>query len=170
MTRKQFIRNRWFEDIPIGEFHVLGTHVFEKQAIIDFSTKYAPALYRTSLDASSKPLVDNKLIVAEWHIACIWMKLLVDYMERFALGVRDGRRNGAGVGLKEMLWLQPVRSGDKLAYTYEIIDKSERIVKDKWGIICSRNEAFNLDNECVFSFTADILAERDPTKLRSPFT
>lgn len=167
MTHKQFIRSRWFEDIPIGEFHVLGTHTFSEQEVIDFSTKYMPAVYRTSFNADHTPLAERKLVVAEWHIACIWMKLLVSYMERFATGVQDGRRNGAGVGLKDVRWLQPVHPGHTLTYTYEIINKSERIVKDKWGIISSRNEAFNPDNECVFGFTADILAERNPARRRS---
>jgi acyl dehydratase len=36
-------------------------------------------------------------------------------------------------------------------------------VRDKWGIIRSRNEGFNQNNERVFSFEIDILAELAPT-------
>ena len=33
-----FIRTRWFEDIPIGEFHVFGSHTFSEQEMIEFGT------------------------------------------------------------------------------------------------------------------------------------
>ena len=32
-----FLRNRWFEDIPVGEFHVFGTHTFGEQELVAFS-------------------------------------------------------------------------------------------------------------------------------------
>ena len=57
------------------------------------------------------------------------------------------------------------RSGDaqlqliRFTFTYDIVEKSERIVRGKWGIIRSRNEAFNQYNQLVMSFTIDILAE-----------
>lgn len=164
MANKSFIRSRWFEDIPIGEFHVLGFHTFSEKEIIDFGEQYSPQVYHTQPDAACDTLYRG-LVVAEWHIAAIWMRLLVDYMERFAAGVQDGRRNGAGVNLKDVQWLQVVRPGHTLTYTYEIIDKIPRLVRNKWSIIRSRNEAFNQNNERVFSFSADILAERNPKNI-----
>jgi acyl dehydratase len=41
------IRTRWFEDIPIGEFHVFGSHIFSEQEMIEFGTLYAPQIYHT---------------------------------------------------------------------------------------------------------------------------
>ena len=97
----------------------------------------------------------------------LWMRMMVDYMEHVARGVQGGRRNGAGLGLQDLEWLQPVRPGHTLTYTYEIIEKSDKVVRDQWGIIKSRNEAFNQYNEPVMSFTIDILAERNPELLAS---
>jgi acyl dehydratase len=37
-------------------------------------------------------------------------------------------------------------------------------VRDRWGVIRSRNEAFNQYGELVFSFVIDILAERRPDR------
>ena len=45
MKDKTFIRNRWFEDIPVGEFHVFGSHTFSELEIIEFGEKYAPEIY-----------------------------------------------------------------------------------------------------------------------------
>jgi acyl dehydratase len=69
----------------------------------------------------------------------------------------------AYLGFQDLRWILPVRPGHTLTYTYEVIEKSDRVVKKKWGIIRSRNEAFNQNGELVFSFVIDILAERRPT-------
>jgi len=38
MTASRYLRSRWFEDIPVGEFHVFGSYTFSEQEIIDFGT------------------------------------------------------------------------------------------------------------------------------------
>ena len=165
MKQKYFIRNRWFEDLPIGEFHVLGSHTFTEDEIITFAGKYAPQTYHTDPEQAYATLYRG-LVASEWHLAAMWMKLMIVYMERYATGVQDGRRNGAGIGIQDMKWLKPVRPGHTLTYTYEIIEKLNLVVQEKWGVIRSRNEAFNQKNECVFSFDVDILAELNPDSLK----
>jgi acyl dehydratase len=164
MQPRPYIRSRWFEDIPIGEFHVFGTHTFSELEIIEFGEKYAPEVHHTD-PVAALDTIHRGIIASGWHINAIWMRLMVDYMERFAQGVQDGRRNGAGVGIKDLIWHQHVRPGHTLTFTYEIIEKSHRVVRNKWGMIKSRNEAFNQYNELVMSFTIDILAERNPKNL-----
>ncbi len=167
MTDGPYIRSRWFEDLPVGEFHVFGSHTFSEQEIIDFGTRYAPQIFHTDPEAA----LDTRyrgIVASNWHICAVWMRMMVDYMERFASGVQDGRRNGAGVGFQELRVLQPVRPGHRLTFTYEIIEKQEKVIREQWGIIRSRNEAFNHRGELVFSFIIDILAERRPGTPISP--
>lgn len=158
---RNYIRNRWFEDIPVGEFHVFGSHTFSELEIIEFGKKYAPEAFHTDPQAALDTPYRG-LIASGWHLTAVWMKLMVLYMERYANGVRDGRRNGAGVGIEELVWHRPVRPGHTITFTYDIVDKPERIIREKWGIIRSRNDAFNQYNELVMSFMIDILAERNP--------
>lgn len=158
---EQFFRTRWFEDIPVGEFHVFGNHTFGEKEIIDFGNAYAPYPVHTDMDAARDSLHQG-LVASGWHVCAVWMKLMVTYMERYATGVRDGRRNGAGIGFRQMKWLLPVRPGHNLTYTYEIIEKPGKVIKGKWGIIRSRNEAYNQYGELAFTFEIDILAERNP--------
>jgi len=163
-AKRPYIRNRWWDDIPVGEFHVFGSHTFSELEIIEFGRQYAPEIYHTdpvrALDTAYRGLV-----ASGWQLTAMWMRMMVDYMERFARGVRDGRRNGAGMGLENLEWYLPVRPGHTITFTYEIIDKPDKVVRDRWGIIRSRNEAFNQYNERVMSFKIDILAERDPERL-----
>lgn len=165
MTEQLVFRSRWFEDIPVGEFHVFGSHTFGEKEIIDFGKRYAPQPYHTDPEAALDTHYRG-LVASGWHVSAIWMKLMVSYMERFATGVRDGRRNGAGVGFQNMKWIKPVRPGHTLTYTYEIIDKADKIVRGQWGIIRSRNEAYNQYGELVFTFEIDILAELNPENRR----
>ncbi len=164
MSTKSFIRSRWFEDIPIGEFHVLGSHIFSEKEIIKFGKKYTPEIYHTNPEMAYDSIYRG-LVVSGWHINAVWMKMMVSYMERFARGVQDGRRNGAGLVVQHLEWQHPVRPGHELTFTYEVIEKPERIIRNQWGIIRSRNEAFNQYNQVVMSFTIDILAERNPELL-----
>lgn len=164
MTKASFLRSRWFEDIPVGEFHVFGSYTFSEQEMVDFGTAYAPQSYHTDPDAAMNTRYKG-LIASNWHICSIWMRLMVDYMEGYSLGVVDGRRNGAGLGFQELNMSKHVRPGHTLTFSHEIIEKSTKIVQNKCGIIKSRNEAFNHKGELVMSFIIDILAERNPENL-----
>lgn len=161
MDQVPYIRSRWFEDIPVGEFHVFGSHTFSEMEIVEFGRRYAPNVFHMDPDKAMDS-IHRGLIASGWHLCAVWMRMMVDYMERFAAGVQDGRRNGAGMEVTELQWLKPVRPGHTLTYTYEIIDKPDKVIRGKWGIIRSRNEAFNQYGDLVLSFVIDILAERRP--------
>lgn len=161
MTRTSFLRSRWFEDIPVGEFHVFGSHTFSEQEMIEYGELYAPQVYHTDPEAA----LDTRyrgLTASKWHVCATWMRLMVEYMENYARGVEDGRRNGAGVRVENLELLVPVKAGHTLTFSHEIIEKPEKVIRDKWGIIRSRNEAFNHRGELVMRFVIDILAERAP--------
>lgn len=164
MQARPYIRSRWWEDIPVGEFHVFGSHTFSELEIVEFGRLYAPEIYHTE-PVQAWNTAHRGLIASGWHLTAVWMKLMVKYMERYARGVQDGRRNGAGMGTEDLEWYLPVRPGHTITFTYEITGKPDRIVRDRWGIVRSRNEAFNQYNERVMSFNIDILAERNPEGL-----
>ena len=157
-----YLRNRWFEDIPVGEFHVFGSHTLSELEMVEFAQQFAPQPEFVDPDAA-RGLRWGGLVATPWHLCALWMSKMVDYMEVYAQGVNDGRRNGAGVAIRDLEWPEPVRPGHTLTFTYEITGKSDRVVRDRWGIICSRNEAFNQYGNKVMAFEIDILAERAPS-------
>lgn len=161
MAKTSFLRSRWFEDIPVGEFHVFGSYTFSEQEMIEYGELYAPQVYHTDPEAA----LDTRyrgLTASKWHVCAIWMRLMVEYMENYARGVEDGRRNGAGVRVENLELRVPVKAGHTLTFSHEIIEKPDKVIRDKWGIIRSRNEAFNHRSDLVMSFVIDILAERAP--------
>ena len=96
------------------------------------------------------------------------MRLMVACMNRLTTHINDRRRNGAGVCIVNLNWLEPVRPGRTLTYTYEITEKKPKLIRNKWRIIRSHNEAINRYGECVLTFDVDILAERNPAGLSHP--
>ena len=162
-----YLRDRWFEDLPVGEFHVFGSHTFSELEIVEFAKNFDPR--PESTDPERARLNHRQgLTASPWLLTAMWMRKMVDYMEVYAQGVNDGRRNGAGVAISDLQWLEPVRPGHTLTYTYEIIAKPGQVIREKWGMIRSRNEAFNQYGNKVMQFEIDILAERRPKESGDP--
>ena len=159
--KRLHLQQRWFEDIPVGEFHVLGSHTFSELELIEFALKYDPRPQFTD-PVEARETRWKGLIATPWLVAVMWMRKMVDYMEVYASGVNDSRHNGPGVAIRDLKWFEPVRPGHTVTYTYEIIGKPNGIIRKKWGLIRSRNEAFNQYGNKVMTFEIDILAERAP--------
>ena len=155
------LRQRWFEDIPVGEFHVLGSHTFSEYELIEFARKYDPRPQFTDPMAARDTRMQG-LVATPWLVASMWMRKMVDYMDMYADGVNDGRRHGPGVAVKDLQWFEPVRPNHTITYTYEIVGKPRDIIREKWGIIRSHNEGFNQYGNKVMALEIDILAERAP--------
>ena len=58
-----------------------------------------------------------------------------------------------------------MRPGHTLIFSHEIVEKKDKVIADKWGIISTRNQAVNHRGELALRFFVEILAERDPAKL-----
>ena len=161
MSEPTFLRSRWFEDIPVGEFHVFGSYTFSEQEIIDFAKMYTPQIYYTTTEAALDTHYRG-LVASKWHICAIWMRQMVDYMERYALGVEDGRRNGAGVRIEDLEQFVPVK------WSYDNV-YARNYRQAQWGgpgkievqSVVGMKHSTKRD-EIVLRFNIDILAERSP--------
>ena len=91
-----YLRDRWFEDLPVGEFHVFGSHTFSELEIVEFAETFDPRPQSTD-PFQARFNHRQGLVASPWLITAMWMRKMVDYMEVYAQGVNDGRRNGAGV-------------------------------------------------------------------------
>ena len=83
-------------------------------------------------------------------------------MERFALGVTNGRSNEGSVRIEELEQFVSVKACHTLTLLNEIVAKNDKVIRDKWGIISSGNEPFNQRGEFTLRFYIDVLVERSP--------
>jgi acyl dehydratase len=137
---------RWFEDIAIHEFHVLGQHCFEHT--------------RDSLLPAPPGGTDGA--VDPWEVASQCMRAWLDFLETGPLGRDDPRRGGAGLGLRDLRWYRPVQPGETLTYTYEVIAKDPRRFRGRWSAVRAMHRALDGSDSPVFSCCTEALTLRRP--------
>ena len=104
----------FFEDFVPGEVIELGTYEMTEAEIIDFGRRFDPQYFHTDPAAA----VDSPfggLIASGWHTVSAWARLWIDTVVSRA----DGRGSG---GMQEVRWFEPVRPGDSLTATVEILN------------------------------------------------
>jgi acyl dehydratase len=150
---------RYLEDIPIGEMTVVGAHLFTADAIAAFAAQFGPPLV---VDADTQ-----RPRASGWHVACVWMRLLIDHRR-----VEDAARRARGEpcamlgpspGFRDLSWPHPVHAGDTVTYCNEVVDRRGSLSRPRWGLLMSRNRGTNQNGETVLSFVSTAFVERRPT-------
>ena len=104
----------FFEDFTPGDVIELGTYEMTESEIIDFARRFDPQYFHTDPQAA----VDSPfggLIASGWHTCSAWARLWIDTV----LAHADARGSS---GMQEVRWHEPVRPGDTLSATVEILD------------------------------------------------
>ena len=104
----------FFEDFTPGDVIDLGTYEMTEDEIIDFGRRFDPQYFHTDPQAAlDSPF--GGLIASGWHTCSAWARLWIDTV----LADADGRGSS---GMQEVRWHEPVRPGDSLTATVEILD------------------------------------------------
>ena len=104
----------FFEDFTPGQVIDLGTYEMTEPEIIDFGRRFDPQYFHIDPQAAlDSPF--GGLIASGWHTCSAWARLWIDSV----LSRADSRGSG---GMQEVRWLEPVRPGDALSATVEILD------------------------------------------------
>ncbi len=155
----------YFEDIVVGEEHVLGSHTFTADEIIAFATKYDPQPFHLSEEAAAKSQF-GRLCASGWHTAAMFMRLSVDMAKaRKAAALERGEaiaEGGPSPGFEDLKWPRPVYVGDTITYKRVISEKIESKSRPQWGVVRSENHGFNQNGEPVFFFKSAVFVERRP--------
>jgi len=144
----------WFEDLVLGMRFKGGEKLVTREDIKRFAAEFDPQPYHLDEAAAEKTALQG-LAASGWHTAAIVMRLIVD-LRPF------GRHPLLGIGVDELRWLAPVRSGDVLHVEGEIVElqssktRPQGVVKTKWI-------AFNQRGEPVYTYTPIGIVPRRPT-------
>ena len=104
----------FFEDFTPGDVIDLGTYEMTEDEIIDFGRRFDPQYFHTDPQAALDSPFEG-LIASGWHTCSAWARLWIDTV----LADADGRGSS---GMQEVRWHEPVRPGDSLTATVEILD------------------------------------------------
>lgn len=145
---------RYFEDVTVGTAHRLGEVTVSEAEIISFAERFDPQPFHVDPEAAaSSPF--GEVVASGWHTASLCMRVLV---EEYLL---ETAAQGA-LGLDELRWPHPVRPGDTLTVTNEVIEKRESDSDPSRGVVRAKLTAENQDGERVLKWIAIVLIGRRP--------
>ena len=132
---------RYYEDFEVGEVFDLPPIAVAEAEIIDFASKYDPQPMHTDpVAAADSPF--GGLIASGWHSCALAMRAFAEWF-------REGDVRSIGSpGLDSVRWLAPVRPGDRLAGSFEVLE-TRRSKSKPMGLIKQRLEFRNQNGEVV---------------------
>jgi acyl dehydratase len=106
---------KYFEDFVVGEKHDLGSHTVTEEEILAYARRWDPQPFHIDPDAAKRSIFGS-LIASGWHTCAVLMRLSVEDQQR---------SEAAGIGspgIDSCRWLKPVRAGDTLTGTTEVLE------------------------------------------------
>jgi acyl dehydratase len=147
--------DRYFEDYAAGAVYEYGSITVSEAEILDFARAFDPQpIHVDPVFAAQGPF--GGLIASGWHTAGIMMRLLADhFLSRVA--------SLASPGIDELRWPAPVRPGDSLRVRTTIVEARRSRSKPDRGLVRTRAELINQNDEVVLTLTAmNLIRARQP--------
>lgn len=144
----------YFEDFTAGrEFRTDGATVTESQ-ILDFALAFDPQPFHMDLEAARQSIFGG-LIASGFHTMALTFRLFAQTGALAACSL-------GSPGVDELRWLRPVRPGDTLRATVQVVEQRPSGSKPDRGIIRLHWTALNQRSEPVLTMTSMQLVRRRP--------
>lgn len=144
--------DRYFEHYLPGAVYEYGYVSVSEADIVGFAERYDPQpIHVDAAFAGAGPF--GGLIASGWHTAGIAMRMIVDHYLSSVASL-------ASPGIDELRWPAPVRPGDSLWLRTSILEARPSRSKPDRGLVRTRAELFNQDDQVVLSLVAMNLLRR----------
>jgi acyl dehydratase len=138
-----------YEDFEIGHSVTLSGHTFLREEIVEFAGRYDPQPFHLSEEAGAASPFGG-LVASGWNTCSAMMGILVRDM------LADSTSMGSP-GLDTIRWLKPVRVNDTVRLTVRVLSKRVSASKPDRGIVATRWEAHNQDDELVLTVESNAI-------------
>lgn len=135
------MRDAYLEDISVGQLFGSGRVRVSAESIVRFAQDFDPQPFHLDPALAEQTLFGD-LAASGWHTAALTMRLMVDGEFLPAGGI-------IGAGFDELAWPVPVRAGDELHVTSEILAVRRSQSRPMQGVIKVRNLTINQNGEVV---------------------
>ncbi|HKM63492.1 MAG TPA: MaoC family dehydratase [Acidisphaera sp.] len=144
----------YLEDFTPGSVLRLGSRTVSEEEILDFAHRWDPQTFHTDPQAARGSIYGG-LIASGWHTCAMAMRAMCDgyLLDAASLG---------SPGVDEVRWLAPVRPGDTLTFTMEVMEMRPSGSKPDRGLVRSRWLAHNQHGTQVLSMTGWGMFARRP--------
>lgn len=144
----------YFEDFTVGrEFRTDGATLTESQ-ILDFALAFDPQPFHMDVEAAKQSIFGG-LIASGFHTMALTFRLFAQTRALAACSL-------GSPGVDELRWLRPVRPGDTLRATVQVVEQRPSGSKPDRGIIRLHWTALNQRSEPVLTMTSMQLVKRRP--------
>lgn len=137
---------QFFEDFRPGDVTNTGSVTVTREEIVAFARQFDPQPFHVDEDAARRSPFGG-LIASGWHTASLCMRLVVAL-----LGPDSGSLGSPGVD--ELRWLKPVRPGDELSVSAEVLEAIPSRSKPDRGLVKFRYTMRNQNGEEVMTMIA----------------
>jgi acyl dehydratase len=145
---------KYYEDFAVGERTDLGSHTMTSDEMLVYARRYDPQPFHVDPEAARRSIFGG-LIASGWHTCAVLMRLSVE----------DLRRTPAAAigspGIDSVRWLRPVRAGDTLSATTEIVETWPSRSKPM-GFVRRRSEMTNQHGDVVLRLVGISMYQRRP--------
>lgn len=149
---------RYYEDLVVGEVsHASRTYDVTREEVIEFAGKYDPQPFHLDDEAAAKTFF-GRLSASGWHTAAMTMRMMVDTWKD-----SEPTASLGSPGVDELKWIKPVYPGDTLRVVMTLITKRRMSSRPEMGLMKSKQEVFNQNDELVMSMVSNGLI-----KVRNP--
>lgn len=144
----------YFEDFTPGrEFRTDGITITEAQ-ILDFALAFDPQPFHLDVEAA-KETIFGGLIASGFHTIALTFRLFVQTRALAACSL-------GSPGADELRWLRPVRPGDTLRATVQVLEQRPSGSKPDRGIVRLHWTTINQRGEPVLTMVSMQLVKRRP--------
>lgn len=145
----------YFEDLSLGMAWRSATTTVTEADIIGFARDFDPQPFHTDPVAAASHRLFRGLAASGWHTAALTMRLFASGTTSIAGGI-------IGNGIDELRWPRPVRPGDTLAVTSEVVELRPPEPGRGVGWARIRNTTANQNGEVVQTMIASLSIPRRP--------
>lgn len=150
---KDFKEGQHFEDFAVGDRFTAAPVRFEAAMIMDFARRYDPQRFHTDPEAA-RATPFGGLIASGWQVCALTFGALIE------AGFLEGT-GMASPGLDELRWHRPVRPGDTLRTSIQVLAVRPSASRADRGYVDFLVEAHNQDGERTLSYRVkEIVARR----------
>ena len=147
-----FEGKQFFEDVEVGTEIDCGSRTVTEEEIVEFAEQFDPLTMHTDPDAAEEGPYGG-VIASGYHTLAMTVSLLVE-------ASRGDRAVIAGLEIDDVEWHRPVRPGDTISPTMEVVDKRASEGSSGTGVVSLRITVENDDGEVVLTYDDYELVKR----------
>lgn len=131
----------YWEDLAPGVY-ALGEYEFTQDEILEFAGRFDPQPFHTDLAAAAESRFGG-LIASGWHTGSVYMGLYARHFLNFTDSL-------GSPGVENVRWLAPVRPGDVVRGTVEVLRTQPSASDRTRGTAFFESQLVNQDDVVVF--------------------